>query len=131
MNQVDMARLADVMGVNLNESFYVRIGSYVYQCMMTLDGFRTFDAECFHWVKAPQIVGEIITNGYKMLKAPKVNELYYVPAIGVHSEYMYQEFIWDKDSADIERYNAGLVYKTKEEATAVAEKMLKNLSKKG
>ena len=40
-------------------------------------------------------------------------------------------FKWDKDNADIERYNAGLVYKTKEEATAVAEKMLKNLSKKG
>lgn len=37
MNQVDMARLADAMGVNLNESFYVRIGFYAYQCMMTLD----------------------------------------------------------------------------------------------
>lgn len=51
MNQVDIAK-----GVNLNESFYVHIGSYVYQCMMTLDG-------------------------YKVLKAPKLDELYYVPVI--------------------------------------------------
>lgn len=37
MNQVDMARLADAMGVNLNESFCVRIGFYAYQCAVTLD----------------------------------------------------------------------------------------------
>lgn len=129
MNQVDMARLADAMGVNLNKSFYVRIGSYVYQCMMTLDGFRTFDAECLHWVEAPQIIGEIVTNGYKMLKAPKVNELYYVPVLDDFT--LFKADKWVGNVLDMYRLARGLVFSTKEEATAVAEKMLKNLSKKG
>lgn len=108
MNQVDMARLADAMGVNLNESFYVRIGSYVYQCMMTLDGFRTFDAECFHWVKAPQIVGEIVTNGYKILKAPKRDELYYVLVIDDFT--LFKADKWVGNVLDMYRLARGLVF---------------------
>ena len=108
MNQVDMARLADAMGVNLNESFYVRIGSYAYQCMMTLDGFRTFDAECLHWVEAPQIVGEIVTNGYKMLKAPKVNELYYVPVLDDFT--LFKADKWVGNVLDMYRLARGLVF---------------------
>ena len=125
MNQVDMAKLADAMGVNLNESFYVRIGSYVYQCMMTLDGFRTFDAECFHWVKAPQIVGEIVTNGYKILKAPKRDELYYVPVLDDFT--LFKADKWVGNVLDMYRLARGLVFSTEEEATRVAKKLLTTL----
>lgn len=91
--------------------------------------------DCVTWETSTSEIWKCLLTGVdkivRLSWKPKKNEMYYVPAIGVHPEYMYQEFIWDKDNADIERYNAGLVYKTKEEATAVAEKMLKNLSKKG
>ena len=91
--------------------------------------------DCVTWEMSTSEIWKCLLTGVdkivRLSWKPKKDEMYYVPAIGVHPEYMYQEFIWDKDNADIERYNAGLVYKTKEEATAVAEKMLKNLSKKG
>lgn len=91
--------------------------------------------DCVTWETSTSEIWKCLLTGVdkivRLSWKPKKGEMYYVPAIGVHPEYMYQEFIWDKDNADIECYNAGLVYKTKEEATAVAEKMLKNLSKKG
>lgn len=83
MNQVDMARLADAMGVNLNESFYIRIGSYAYQCMMTLDG-------------------------YKVLKAPKVDELYYVPVIDDFT--LFKTVRWVDNVLDMDRLARGLVF---------------------
>ena len=78
MNQVDMAK-----GVNLNESFYVRIGSYVYQCMMTLDG-------------------------YKVLKAPRVDELYYVPVIDDFT--LFKTVRWVDTILDMDRLARGLVF---------------------
>ena len=90
MNQVDMAK-----GVNLNESFYVRIGSYVYQCMMTLDG-------------------------YKVLKAPKVDELYYVPVLDDFT--LFKTVRWVDNVLDMDRLARGLVFFSKEEeATRVAQ----------
>ncbi len=89
MNQVDMAK-----GVNLNESFYVRIGSYVYQCMITLDG-------------------------YKVLKAPKVDELYYVPVIDDFT--LFKTVRWVDTILDMDRLARGLVFSTEEEATRVAQ----------
>ena len=78
MNPVDMAK-----GVNLNESFYVRIGSYVYQCMMTLDG-------------------------YKVLKAPKVDELYYVPVLDDFT--LFKTVRWVDNVLDMDRLARGLVF---------------------
>ena len=90
MNPVDMAK-----GVNLNESFYVRIGSYVYQCMMTLDG-------------------------YKVLKAPKVDELYYVPVLDDFT--LFKTVRWVDNVLDMDRLARGLVFFSKEEeATRVAQ----------
>lgn len=126
MNQVDMARLADAMCVNLNESFYIRIGSHAYQCMMTLDGFRTFDTKYLRWVKAPQIVGEIVTNGYKVLKAPKVNELYYIPVLD-DDFTLFSTDKWVGNALDMCRLARGLVFATKGEAVGVAKKLLATL----
>ena len=89
MNQVDMAK-----GVNLNESFYVHIGSYVYQCMMTLDG-------------------------YKVLKAPKVDELYYVPVIDDFT--LFKTVRWVDNVLDVDRLARGLVFSKEKEATRVAQ----------
>ena len=76
--------------------------------------------DCVTWEMSTSEIWKCLLTGVdkivRLSWKPKKNEMYYVPAI---------------DNADIERYNAGLVYKTKEEATAVAGKMLKNLSKKG
>lgn len=122
MNQVDMARLADAMCVNLNKSFYIRIGSHVYQCMMTLDGFKIFDTEYLRWVKAPQIVGEIVTNGYEVLKVPKVNELYYIPVLDDFT--LFDTDKWVGNALDMRRLARGLVFATKGEAVNLAKEML-------
>ena len=91
--------------------------------------------DCVTWeTSTSQIWKCLLTGADKTARLswkPKKDEMYHAPATPVHPECRYREVIGDKDNAEIERYNAGLVYKTKEEATAVAEKMLKNLSKKG
>lgn len=96
MNQVDMAK-----GVNLNESFYVRIGSYVYQCMMTLDG-------------------------YKVLKASKVDELYYVPVVDDFT--LFKTVRWVDNVLDMDRLARGLVFSTEEEVVDFCNQMLDKIA---
>ena len=136
-----MAKVAETLGVEIGEVFKIsredRNEKFTKYFRITHDNIEESEYQFLysHWDTCNSEVLLRLLNGSLTLRKlswkPKKDEMYYVPAIGVHPEYMYQEFIWDKDNADIERYNAGLVYKTKEEATAVAEKMLKNLSKKG
>lgn len=141
MSKGYMAKVAETLGVEIGEVFKIskedsneRFTKYF---RITHDNIEESEYQFLysHWDTCNSEVLLRLLNGSLTLRKlswkPKKDEMYYVPAIDVHPEYMYQEFIWDKDNADIERYNAGLVYKTKEEATAVAEKMLKNLSKKG
>lgn len=136
-----MAKVAETLGVEIGEVFKIsredRNEKFTKYFRITHDNIEESEYQFLysHWDTCNSEVLLRLLNGSLTLRKlswkPKKDEMYYVPAIGVHPEYMYQEFIWDKDNADIERYNIGLVYKTKEEATAVAEKMLKNLSKKG
>ena len=136
-----MAKVAEALGVEIGEVFKIsredRNEKFTKYFRITHDNIEESEYQFLysHWDTCNSEVLLRLLNGSLTLRKlswkPKKDEMYYVPAIGVHPEYMYQEFIWDKDNADIERYNTGLVYKTKEEATAVAEKMLKNLSKKG
>lgn len=141
MSKGYMAKVAETLGVEIGEVFKIsredRNEKFTKYFRITHDNIEESEYQFLysHWDTCNSEVLLRLLNGSLTLRKlswkPKKDEMYYVPAIGVHPEYMYQEFIWDKDNADIERYNAGLVYKTKEEATAVAEKMLKNLSKKG
>ena len=141
MSKGYMAKVAEALGVEIGEVFKIsredRNEKFTKYFRITHDNIEESEYQFpySHWDTCNSEVLLRLLNGSLTLRKlswkPKKDEMYYVPAIGVHPEYMYQEFIWDKDNADIERYNTGLVYKTKEEATAVAEKMLKNLSKKG
>ena len=141
MSKGYMAKVVEALGVEIGEVFKIsredRNEKFTKYFRITHDNIEESEYQFLysHWDTCNSEVLLRLLNGSLTLRKlswkPKKDEMYYVPAIGVHPEYMYQEFIWDKDNADIERYNAGLVYKTKEEATAVAEKMLKNLSKKG
>lgn len=141
MSKGYMAKVAETLGVEIGEVFKISKENsnekFTKYFRITHDNIEESEYQFLysHWDTCNSEVLLRLLNGSLTLRKlswkPKKDEMYYVPAIGVHPEYMYQEFIWDKDNADIERYNTGLVYKTKEEATAVAEKMLKNLSKKG
>ena len=141
MSKGYMVKVVEALGVEIGEVFKIsredRNEKFTKYFRITHDNIEESEYQFpySHWDTCNSEVLLRLLNGSLTLRKlswkPKKDEMYYVPAIGVHPEYMYQEFIWDKDNADIERYNAGLVYKTKEEATAVAEKMLKNLSKKG
>lgn len=141
MSKGYMAKVAEALGVEIGEVFKISKEDsnekFTKYFRITHDNIEESEYQFLysHWDTCNSEVLLRLLNGSLTLRKlswkPKKDEMYYVPAIGVHPEYMYQEFIWDKDNADIERYNTGLVYKTKEEATAVAEKMLKNLSKKG
>lgn len=58
----------------------------------------------------------------KLLWKPEYNEKYYIPSI--NNADGYNDFYWKGDDSDDEYYNLGLVFKSKEEAIALRQKML-------
>ena len=60
-----------------------------------------------------------------MLKAPKVNELYYVPVLDDFT--LFKADKWVGNVLDVYRLARGLVFSTEEEAIRVAKKLLATL----
>ena len=58
----------------------------------------------------------------KLLWKPEYNEKYYIPSINNGDGY--NDFYWKGDNSDDKYYNLGLVFKSKEEAIALRQKML-------
>ena len=78
-----------------------------------------FEYEIDTKLMADMITGKIVR--FKQWK-PKYEERYYVPNIQTNA--LYDNFMWTGDSIDNEFLKKGLVCKTKEEATGLANKML-------
>lgn len=131
-----MAEVAALLGVELGEVFKIKTPDnkdsyYPYYYRFTENG----GIECSEdnednadWeMGIPTILRKLLVGDVKIVKLtwkPQKDERYYTPAIAINPENMYKEFIWDNDNTDIERYNMGLVYKTKEEAVFGAKKLL-------
>lgn len=70
----------------------------------------------------------IFTETLKPKWKPKIGETYYVPE--PNYEELHDYWVWKDDGFDKGVMRKGLVFKTKEEAINVANKMLKSLNKK-
>lgn len=55
---------------------------------------------------------------------PINGEKYYIPYVSINKENMYDEYQWGGDRTDEAFYEQGIVFKTKEEALAMSEKIL-------
>lgn len=126
-----MAEVAKLLGVELDEvfSFKGRSGCYTY-CSKTYLKFtesglkESVDRTSWHSAAAWMWKG-LITGVLQIIKLPwkpEYNEKYYIPSIS--NAVGYNKFYWRRDDSDDKYYNLGLVFKSKEETVAAAEKML-------
>ena len=77
----------------------------------------------------PLTLADLDYKGYRIVETareewrPKVGETYHAPDI--YSSTLSFETLFENDDADLKRLSLGIVCRTKEEAIALAEKMLK------
>lgn len=128
-----MAEVAKLLGVELGESFKITSdtqGDYPgdYQ-----NYYRFTENNCFEtsvdgvkWETATVIVLRgILMGGTRIIKLPwkpKYDEEYYIPCIS--NAFGYIKFYWKGDDSDDKYYNLGLIFRSKEEAIALGQKML-------
>lgn len=133
MSKNHMAEVAKLLGVELGESFKITSdtqGDYPgdYQ-----NYYRFTENNCFEtsvdgvkWETATVIVLRGILMGdtriVKLPWKPKYDEEYYIPSIS--NTVGYNKFYWRGDDSDDKYYNLGLIFKSKEEAIALGQKML-------
>lgn len=55
---------------------------------------------------------------------PAKGEKYYIPYVSTLQERRYEEYHWAGDKTDEEYYKQGIIFRTKEEALSMTEKML-------
>ena len=125
-----IAEVAQVLGVAIRESFkiaddafgewpkYYRFNENV--CLEVSDDgvkWKEMDDEV---VLECLLLDEV--KIIKLLWKPEYNEKYYIPSISNASGY--NDFYWKGDNSDNKYYNLGLVFKSKEEAIALGQKML-------
>ena len=118
-----MKEVAKLLGVELEEIF--RLKKYESYFRFTREYFES-SLDGNNWSIADSLTLFAVLNGratiQKLPWKPEYNEEYYIPSIGNASGY--NVFFWEGDNVDDEYYNLGLVFKSKEEAIALRQKML-------
>ena len=130
MSKNHMAEVAKMFGVELGESFKITFGTKGdYQnyyrftennCLETSDDgveWKMFTAEV--------LLKRILMGSIRIIKLPwkpKYDEEYYSPSIS--NAFGYNKFYWRGDDSDDKYYNLGLIFKSKEGAIALRQKML-------
>lgn len=120
-----MAGVAKLLGVEVGEVFEFYVGGECQgRCRFTKDRVEVSDNHCWYRTKAETL--EWLLDGtatiVKLPWKPGEGEGYYVPAIDNESGCYYG--IWENNNDEKRQYHRGLVFKTRDEATALAEKML-------
>ena len=126
-----MNQIAGLLGVELGESFKVvdDIGGkyHDYYRLTEKKGIEVSNDNA-DWEAAAALVLKWLLIGtariVKLPWKPQENERYYTPFIATNPRNMYDEYYWEDDDVDIDRYRMGLVCKTSEEAVAMTKKML-------
>ena len=124
-----MAEVAKMFGLELEEHFHITRKSYentVYK--FTKDGVAFYDNKLRTWYESVGALAGILTGETEVVKLPwkpGEGEKYYVPRIAIRPEDRQYYYYWKNDSADIKRYEMGIICKTPEEAIAMTEKMLR------
>lgn len=114
-------KICEELGVEVGEKWLGNDGNYY---KITEDGtVELLDENGELVLSGHEYWEDIFTEKLKPEWKPKVGETYYVPDIYGVYESMYTAYNWN-NSLDNIFYNRGLVFKTKEEAVSVANKIL-------
>lgn len=124
-----MSSVAALLGVELGESFKIaddRSNFWKWErCYRFTNNGMEMSKDEIHWEKCTSELLEWLIKGeidIKLPWKPEYNEKYYIPSISNASGY--NDFYWKGDNSDDRYYNRGLVFKSKEEAIALGQKML-------
>lgn len=118
-----MAEVAKLLGVELEEVF--RLEKYESYFRFTREYFES-SLDGNDWSMANSLTLLAVLNGTATIKKlpwkPKYDEKYYIPSIS--NAFGYNSFYWRGDDSDDKYYNLGLIFKSKEDAIALGQKML-------
>ncbi len=129
MSENKMEQVAEMLGVELGEEFQikevatgeVRTGEY----RLTENGLEYRFPDGWYISTITDAIGKIFTGELAIVKKPwkpNMGDGYYMPAIS--GDFAYEHYIWDDDPMDLLAYDRGLVFKTKNEAKEMTEKIL-------
>lgn len=126
-----MAGVAKLLGVEVGEVFEVYIGGECQgRCRFTKDRVEVSDNHCWYRTKVETL--EWLLNGtatiVKLPWKPARHDSYYYPCLD--SDELWGCATWIAGLNDNNRLERGLIFKTKEEAVEVAEKMLAALQER-
>ena len=132
-----MAEVAKLLGVELNEVFFVKgcSGCYTYYSKtylkFTESGLKdSVNRTSWHsaaaWVWKSLITGALKIN--KLPWRPSRDDAYYMPSIISIGKYI--KLFWTGSKNDEDSYQQGLVLRTRKEAVELAEEMLDVARKK-
>lgn len=127
-----IAGVAKLLGVEEGEVFQVNGDTSLEKCFfMFTDGFLYIsdNGKDDSWCVANDSILIRLLYGYlsicKPLWKPAFGDRYYTPSIDhKDSLFLYTADVWTDDKFDKEFYKRGLVFKTREEAIAMTEKLL-------
>lgn len=127
-----IAGVAKLLGVEEGEVFQVNDDGTLEKCFFKFtDGFLYIsdNGKDNSWCVANDSILIRLLYGYlsicKPLWKPTLGEKYYTPTIDCKDlPFLYTSVFWADDRIDKEFYKRGLVFKTKEEAVAMAETLL-------
>lgn len=128
-----MAKVAEMLGLKLGETFRIIKDNdeRIRYFRLTEEGIIVSQDRVRWSDDTTTLVLEDILAGRAKVVAlswkPEMNEIYYTPSIS--NTIGYNNFHWEGDDMDIRYYNSGLVCKTRERATELAQKMLATVVK--
>lgn len=126
-----MSSVAALLGVKIGERFKIidipdgRVHLNWQRYYRVTNAGIELSNDDVRWEKCTGEVLEWLLRGeidIKLPWKPEYNEKYYIPSIS--NAVGYNDFYWEGDDSDDKYYNLGLVFKSKEEAIALGQKML-------
>ena len=124
-----MKNIAKMLGVGLGEVFSIKYDEGVYNCYFRFtenglerspDGVNNWDSAWTSYYHNLLTGREVIVKYWK----PKIGDEYYIPSFAFYPEIRYKNYVWDGGEIDYFWLTNGLVYKTKEEAINMTDKLL-------
>ena len=122
-----MAKIAEFLGVKLNEVFYIEDSDLELHAFfkITEDGlYSSSKSEPYDWMLSPRfqslIRGDIELT--KLPQKPAIGDMYCYP--DPTTPILWGTCSWRDDVVDNYRFQHGLIFATREEAVALTKKML-------
>lgn len=128
MSKNYMEKVAKMLGLELGETFKVVGGKGAEQYFKFSEKGIRVSYDGVHWCKGTvtTVLEDIMAGRVRVATLPwkpKIDESYYIPVIP-YVRSVCEEHHWKDTEAEKKYYDMGLVFKTGEEAVALARRML-------